>query len=259
MREVQGGRLTITAAPDIALYLLPEALGHFRRRYPAVDLSLDTGHSLSMAAMLLTDQAELALINRPLRLPELIGTVLYEEPLVPVVAPGHPLAGEDAPTLDSFAQAGLILREPGSYPYDLAVAFFTAGGLTPRIIAHTDCTEAARRLVLAGVGVGLLPELCVRGDVAQGRLVPVPLARARLPMRTIWALQRDDTQPSSAVRAFLEILSAEMPRGRRRRSAHTTSPVRSGKAPSPAASRRQSPGGNRGAAVEPETAPESEA
>lgn len=131
LRELQDGRLALAAAPDAATYLLPAALERFRRAHPVGELSLHTGCSFAMAAMVATEQVERALVSRPVRLPELLARCLYAEPLPAVAAPDHPLVGCEHVSLEAFAAAGLVVREAGSFLFALTLGLFEAGGATP--------------------------------------------------------------------------------------------------------------------------------
>lgn len=221
MREATGGGLALTAAPDVAGYALPAALGRFTREHPGVDVFLNVANSLAAATAVLTDEAELALVNRPVDFPHLRGTALYEERLLPVAAPSHPLAAAERVSVDAFAGAGLVMRGPATHIHDLTMAVMGGSGIVPRVVARADSTDTMRRLLSAGFGVGLLPELSVRDDLAAGRLTLLSIDGARPKSRAIVALQREGSQPSGAVRALLDTLRAELPhaRGQRRQPA----------------------------------------
>jgi DNA-binding transcriptional LysR family regulator len=227
LREVTGGRLALAVTPDIALYVLPVPLARFRQQHPAVTISLETGRSFPMAGMVMTGRAELALVNRSLRLPDLHESSMYEERLLPVAAPDHALARRAAVTLEEFACAGLVAYRSDSLLRDLTVQFFDSVALSPSLVVRAHNTEAARRMVVCGLGVGLLPELSVRDDLAVGRLVQLPLEKVKLPTRGIWGLRRDDTHTTATARAFVDTLFAEgLPRGARTRRSTAPDSVR---------------------------------
>jgi DNA-binding transcriptional LysR family regulator len=220
LREVQGGRLAVGASPDVAAFVLPAALGRFAREHPTVELYVHTDRALLLAAMVITEQIDVAIVNRLVRMPELLGRRLFEERLLPVAAPDHPLAAQVALTVDELGSAGLVVREPESHTYQLTMAFFTGRGVTPRVAVRADCTETIKRMIAAGIGVGLAPELSIGDAIAGGRLVVLHLNGAKLPVRELWALQRDGAPPSAALRTFYDCLVAEgFPRQTRPRRA----------------------------------------
>jgi DNA-binding transcriptional LysR family regulator len=102
---------------------------------------------------------------------------------------------------------------------ELVLSFFVEREVAPRFVVQAPSIEAIKRLVMAGLGVALLPELCIRDELQAGRLAPLSLARARPPARHLWTVQPEGRQPSSAARAFLSIVPAEclprQPRARR--------------------------------------------
>jgi DNA-binding transcriptional LysR family regulator len=226
LSTVEGGRLALAAAEDAATYVLPAPLGRFCREHPSVDLALHTGESLAMAALVAGERAELAVVTRSVPLPELTAKLLHEERLVPVVASDHPLAAQERVSLESFAVAGLVTREPESDLSELVMGLFEQHGLTPRLLARASSTEVVKRLIAAGVGVGLLPELSIADGLASGRLTVLRLEKARAPRRGLWLVQREGEPLSTVADAFLRLLIAEgLPR-----------PARARRAPSPSRS-----------------------
>lgn len=209
LRESQGGRLALAAVPDLATYVLPRVLGGYHRQYSAVELVVHAGDGPAVAGMVAGGHVELGLADRPLHTPDVVVQTVYEERIVPIAAPDHPLAAMEQVTLASFAGAGLVVHEPGSELSELTLGVFAASGVVPRLAMRTSSTEMLKRMIAAGLGVALAPELTVREDLAAGRLALVPLEKATLPRRPISILQAEGARPSGPARAFLDLLVAE--------------------------------------------------
>jgi DNA-binding transcriptional LysR family regulator len=231
LHEVAGGRVVLGVTPDVALYVAPAGIARFQREHPAVDVAMETAGSLPLAALVLTGRVEIALVNQPSHMAGLVEWCVYEERLLPVAAPSHPLSREQSVTLAQFAAAGFVAHRAGSNLRDRCLEMFSGGGVAPRIALQAHNTEVARRLILNGAGVGLLPELAVSEDLGLGRLVVLPLERAKLPTRGIWGLRREDEQATGGAKALLDaIVSDGLPRGARaRRGPHP--PKRPGQRP----------------------------
>jgi DNA-binding transcriptional LysR family regulator len=218
LHEVSGGRVALGVTPDVATYVVPPGLARFQREHPAVTVAMETDRSLSLAALVLTGRVEVALVNQPSHMAGLAEWCIYEERLLPVAAPAHPLTHEESVTLAQFAAAGVVAHRAGSMLRDLCLEMFSGSSVAPRIALQAHNTEIARRLILTGAGVGLLPELAVREDLEFGRLVVLPLERAKLPTRGIWGLRREDEQTTGGAKALLDaIVSDGLPRGARTR------------------------------------------
>ncbi len=99
--------------------------------------------------------------------------------LLVALPPGHPLAGADPVPLDALAaETWVASRDPGCK----RLLSHAAGraGFTPKVAFASDDYGAVGRLVLAGVGVALVPALAAAavGDcVPLRRLDPAPARR----------------------------------------------------------------------------------
>jgi len=69
-----------------------------------------------------------------------------------------------------------------------------------------DHTEACKRVVLAGLGAALLPEMAIRHELARKELVAVKVEGHPPPRRAIHVLTRAGMEPSAAAAALLRLL-----------------------------------------------------
>ena len=200
--------LVLGAAPAISTYVLPRLLVRFESEHPAVRLSVRTGHSEEILDMVVRGDVQVGLA-RELHHPSLETLALYEDELVLVVEPGHPLARSRRVTLDRVRDARLILFDRTSSYYDLTNALFRPAGTLPRGVLELDHIDAAKQMVLAGLGVALLPTTAVAGELRIGALRRIELVGTPRIERRIAALRRlDDEARSPAAVAFWAQLRA---------------------------------------------------
>ena len=102
--------------------------------------------------------------------------------------------------------SGLVVLDPAAYLYTLTLSYFAAGGTAPRILMELDNTEACKRVVLAGFGAALLPEMAIRDELRRGELIALRVEGASTPKRTIHALWRAGGEPSATANALLRTL-----------------------------------------------------
>jgi DNA-binding transcriptional LysR family regulator len=200
--------LVLGAAPAISTYVLPQLLVRFEAEHPAVRLSVRTGHSEEILDMVVRGDVQIGLA-RELHHPALETMALYEDELVLVVEPAHPLARNRRVTLDRVRDARLILFDRTSSYYDLTNALFRPAGQLPRGVLELDHIDAAKQMVLAGIGVALLPTTAVAGELKSGALRRIELIGTPRIERRIAALRRLDVEgPSPASVAFWSLLQA---------------------------------------------------
>jgi DNA-binding transcriptional LysR family regulator len=69
-----------------------------------------------------------------------------------------------------------------------------------------DNIESAKQMVAHGLGVALLPNIAITGEVAAGTLAEVPLVGRGLVRRQIVAIRRRDGAGTAVASRFLEML-----------------------------------------------------
>jgi DNA-binding transcriptional LysR family regulator len=206
--EARGGQLAVGLASDIAVYLAPAALGRFARAHPDVEISVVSGRSRYVADALRSEQVETAIVSQLVSFPDIASKPLFSERVPVIVSRRHPLARRGRVRLAEVAKEGIVLRDTASFLYALTTSYFGAAGLAPRVLMQLDSTEACKRVVLAGLGAALLPEMAVRDERARGDAVALTVEGAPAPTRTIHVLTRAGTQLTGAAKSFVELIEA---------------------------------------------------
>lgn len=198
--------LVLGAAPAISTYVLPGLLVRFEAAHPDVRLSVRTGHSEEILEMAVRGDIDVGLV-RELHHPDLETLFLYEDQLVLVVEPRHPLARSHRVTIDRLRDARLILFDRTSSYYDLTNALFRPAGSLPRGVLELDHIDAAKQMVLAGLGIALLPTTAVASELRDGSLRRLELVGTPPIERRIVAVRRlDPEHRSAAATAFWGLL-----------------------------------------------------
>jgi DNA-binding transcriptional LysR family regulator len=121
--------------------------------------------------------------------------------LIPVAAPGHPLArtSEAAPSLQARDFVQLVLSEqPATASRDFGVLSLNTWRISDQTARH--------KLLLAGIGWCGMPEPIVRADIEAGRLVRLNLREWRGGEYVMQAIYKVDTPPGPAGRWLIERL-----------------------------------------------------
>ncbi len=206
-RLPMAAELVIGAAPAISTYVLPELLIRYEAANPSVRLSVRTGHSEEILEMAVRGDIEVGLV-RELHHPALETIVLYDDELVLVVEPKHALARHRRARLDQVRDARLILFDRTSSYYDLTNALFRPAGSLPRGVLEVDHIDAAKQMVLAGLGIALLPTTAVAGELRKGTLRRIDLiGTPRIERRIVGVRRLDRERRSSALDAFWALLA----------------------------------------------------
>ena len=169
------GRLRIGTARVIGAYVLPNILSDLRSDYPGIDVTIMTGRSHEVLQVILDEDVHLGL-SRTLVHPEIESVFLYNEEVVFVTHPEHPLASRERATISEIAQEPLILYDKESTYYIMITRVCRDAGIVPRVIMNLDSVEATKKMIERGLGVSFLPASAVKTELQLGTLAQVPLA-----------------------------------------------------------------------------------
>lgn len=209
----QQGRVTVGAVDSIVDGLLVPIVARYRAAYPQVALSIRTGHTPQILQELADGIVRLGLVTWSY----VAGTVgvevlaRFREPLVAVVAPGHPLVGRPALRVEDVVREGAPYHETvWGTAEDARIAPTSGRGWDEHELPH----GLMRQLILRGIGAGFLPATLVADDLAAGRLVAVPLSDADGLVRELALIRHAhaDALPAAA-HAFVAAVRAEAARG----------------------------------------------
>ncbi|MFC3767556.1 LysR family transcriptional regulator [Paenibacillus sp. GCM10012303] len=175
------GSLRIGTIESMAAFVLPPYVRRMKASFPQTELLLQTSGEDELLQGVLQGEYDAALfLERKCSDPELVTIPLWEEPLVLVARPDHPLA--DAPEVvpGDFAGHAWVAPER-SCAYRGALAGLLADcGVRPQISCELGSVEAIKRCVLHGLGIALLPRCAVEAELAGGQLRALPFSQPEL-------------------------------------------------------------------------------
>jgi DNA-binding transcriptional LysR family regulator len=160
-----------------------------------------------------TDQADLGLVSYPESNREITAIPWREDRMVVAVAPSHPLAAKR-----KLKPCDLDRQDFVAFDDDLRVGrevkrYLRETGIQVNAVMHFDNTQTMKEAIILGAGIGILPMRVLRNDVAQGRLVTIPIEGCTL-ARPLGIIHRRRKTFNQAARVFLELLRQEAARER---------------------------------------------
>jgi len=158
------GQLRIGSMETTAAARLPRVLGAFHRKYPQVDLMLDTGPTDYLVQAVLNHKVDVALVAAPIERPELLQTPVFMEELVLIT---DALQGPVSKPADVARRSLLGFRSGCSYRRRLEW-WFADAGIAPTRVSEFGTYEAIIGCVAAGMGVAMMPrEVLKRRDLGR--------------------------------------------------------------------------------------------
>lgn len=169
------GLLRISSECFTAYHWLPGVLRNFRLEYPEVQVEIDVTTSRRPLEALRHGDLDLVLTTVPPTGSGFQVTPLFDDEIVAVMPPDHPLASSSFLSAADFAdQSVLVFSEEASDLFNLVLR---PAGVSPRYVADVRVTEAIVEMVKAGLGISVLASWVVQPELEAGELVSVRVTR----------------------------------------------------------------------------------
>jgi len=209
-RTGSGGRASIAVTVTAGAYLFAPALVAFQAAHPAVEVQVRSAHSWESPGLLLDDVVHLALTSGALLHPQIETVAEFHSRLALVARAGHSLTRSLRVTKADLLNEQLLVSYWGP-AYQRFLEEVKALGTTRRWMELSP-VELVKGLLLAGVGVSIVPEVAVRVEIGDKRLVALTLADAKLPDWHIALSRRAHRAANPAADALAETLVKIFPR-----------------------------------------------
>lgn len=167
----QQGTLVIATTHTQARYALPQAVTHFRERYPDVTLTLHQGMPEQFAEWLTRGDVDLAIATESLKdAPGIVALPCRQWHHALVVPAGHPLVAQKDISLTDLAAYPIITYVRGVAGRRRLDSLFERQGLSPRVVLDALDADVIKTYVGLGMGVGIIAEHAfdAQRDVAAG-------------------------------------------------------------------------------------------
>lgn len=161
---LNAGTVRIGSFSSVAVQWLPAMIGSFRRSYPNIEFTLLSGDYHDIEQWLLDGSLDLGFITLPTKLQGLLHPLLNDRLLL-IVPEGHRLANEAQVPVGALTDEAFISL-PERSAHDSRRALHDHG-ILPNVRFTTKDDYALISMVEQGLGIGIVPELLLRGSQAR--------------------------------------------------------------------------------------------
>ncbi len=205
LKGLRGGKLTLAASFPIGIYFLPGLLASFRKRYPAVAVTLDISLGERIVAKILANKVDLGLLSHDVHDPRLTCSEFMTDELVLILPHGHRWARKKSIRPKELLEETLVVAARGA-----GVRAVVEERLREKRIFLTNVLdfgnlEGAKRAVEAGLGISIQPKTVVQREVSDGSLAAVSVSEIDTKLK-YFRVYRKDKHLSHAARAFMGLL-----------------------------------------------------
>jgi LysR family hydrogen peroxide-inducible transcriptional activator len=210
------GKLKIALIPTIGPYLLPRVMQRIRKALPKLRLMLYEHQTEALLKRLRDGEIDLGIMALPVVQEGLESRKLYDEAFTVALPTNHPLAlkstgAHAAVKVADLKGQTLLLLEDGHCLRDQALEVCSRVDVREAEDFRATSLETLRQMVVAGLGVTLLPELAVESPFGSQRGLTIREFAKPAPRRTVGAVWRKSSTRAAAIGAVCDILAAAAP------------------------------------------------
>lgn len=199
------GALKVGATLTIGNYLAVGVMAQYMNTPTRAKVALEVANTRTIAKRVSDFELDIGLIEGELQSSELEVIPWRGDKLVVFCSPDHPLAAKKQLDDNDLREATWVMREPGSGTRQS----FERGmhGLLPdlNILLELEHTEAIKRAVEAGLGIGCLSQVCLADAFRRGSLVPLKVPEYRAFDRQFYFILHKQKYRSAGIDRWMEL------------------------------------------------------
>lgn len=193
------------AAVSTAQYVVPHLLKGFLEDFPHVEPRLRVVNRAQALQRLSENSEDLVIMGMVPQSRSLSILPFMDNLLVPVVRSDDALLEQKDPSVEDFMAARLLVREPGSGTRYALEDWCSRNRVNFNPVLELGSNTAIKHGVLAGLGVAVLPRVCVAPELRLGELRVLDLTG--FPLRRSWcAVYPSAKHPTPVMQALLGYL-----------------------------------------------------
>ena len=193
---------------ESSIHALLPALARYRKLYPGVKLIMHRTLSRDIPQEVLNYRLDLGTVSYVPQDAKLAAVEILRDELTFVVPPKHKLARRTSVDIKELGEETFIAHNVDS-PYRSRVIQLFEKYRTPlRRDVEMPTIESIKRFVQMGMGVAIVPRMCVQWEVERQLLAEVRIRQLKLP-RSLYLVSRHGARLSHAAVGLMRLLHAE--------------------------------------------------
>ena len=197
------GHMRIGATLTVGNYLATILVARFLQEHPESRIQLQVHNTSTIVQQIANYELDLGLIEGDCNHPDIEVQPWVADELVVFSAPSHPLAKQRKVSLEQLLQEDWILREKGSGTRETFDRAFHSHHSKLKIRLELEHTEAIKRAVESGLGIGCISRLALKDAFRRGSLVPISTPNLDL-SRFFYFLWHKQKYQTTGIREFLD-------------------------------------------------------
>jgi DNA-binding transcriptional LysR family regulator len=208
--ELEGlkrGELSLGVNESSIHALLP-ALAAFREAHPGVQVRLHRMFSRDIPHEVMNYRLDLGAVSFVPRDAQLQATEILKDELTLVVPPKHPLAKRKEVEIEELSKEVFIAHIVESPFRRKVIELFARHRSTLNMPMEMPTIESIKRFVQMGMGIAIVPRMCVTWEIEHGWLKEVRIRQLNIP-RHLYIISRRGARLPHTATEFMRLLKAE--------------------------------------------------
>lgn len=206
LRGLNSGTLRLGANETTCLYVLPEVLAAFKKAYPQVQVDIHRAITRSITERVIEGTLDFGIVTLPIKNSRLEAITIHRDEMALIVGPGHSLSTRHSVKMSDLEEEPFILHKIGTTTRERLVKHFSDGGVKMKVTMELASIETIKRFVSIGMGISIVPRLCISKEIAEGSLTALAIRDARF-QRKLGLIYNKSRYQSNAARAFLAMIA----------------------------------------------------
>jgi LysR family hydrogen peroxide-inducible transcriptional activator len=205
------GPLRLGVIPTIAPYALPRIVPAIRKHHRELKLLVREGQTETLLTELGRGELDVVLLALEVPMPQSVETLaLFSDAFLVAVPKDHPFAKRDSVRIQDLEGEEVLVLEDGHCLADQAMEVCRrALGSTTRFGDFRASSLATLvQMVVAGLGITLLPEMAADAEKRQNRTLAIVPFAGKPPKRTVGFAWRRGNARADAFRSLAELIES---------------------------------------------------
>lgn len=166
----RSGQIRIGAIPTIAPFFLPDLLRQFSTEFPAASIIVQEDTTDHLLKRCTQGEIDLAILALPVPAKYLEVEELFQEELLLVLPPDHPLVNKPQIRLNDIKSLPFVLLDEAHCLSDNIVSFCRQRSFHPVAVEQTSQLAMVQELVSLSHGISMVPQMARKLDQSDRRV-----------------------------------------------------------------------------------------
>ena len=193
---------------ESSIHALLPALGQFRRLHPGIQIRVHRMFSRDIPHEVLNYRLDLGAVSFVPREAQLQATEILKDELTLVVPPKHPLSKRKEVDVTDLENESFVAHSVESPFRRRVIELFGRNRTTLNMPIEMPTIESIKRFVQMGMGVAIVPRMCVAWEIERGWMKEVKVRQLNLP-RHVYLVSRRGARLPHAAAELTRLLKSE--------------------------------------------------